>query len=169
MRFVLLIFLLFSFNIHAQESIKFIDQNYILNNSFTGKNILSDIKKIYEKETKIFEKKKKNLESKKKSVLSKKNILDENEFKKTIDELNIEINLFEKEKKIFIQELQKKQNVAQSKYLESINKILAEYSKNNSISLILKKDNIVIARSELDITEEILKILDNKKIDIGVN
>ena len=46
--------------------------------------------------------------------------------------MNIEINLFEKEKKIFIQELQKKQNMAQSKYLESINKILAEYSKNNS-------------------------------------
>tara|TARA_Y100001970_G_C13590430_1_gene535276 strand:+ start:56 stop:202 length:147 start_codon:yes stop_codon:yes gene_type:complete len=40
---------------------------------------------------------------------------------------------------------------------------LAEYSTKNKISLIMEKKNVVIGKSELDITKNILELL-NKKI-----
>ena len=43
-----------------------------------------------------------------------------------------------------------------------IRPILSEYSDNNSISLIIQKRNIVIGKTSLDITDDILKIVDEK-------
>ena len=47
--------------------------------------------------------------------------------------------------------------------LKNINDILAEYSTKNSISMIIEKKNIIIGKSDLNVTNEILDLL-NKKI-----
>ena len=47
--------------------------------------------------------------------------------------------------------------------LKNINDILAEYSIENSISMIIEKKNIIIGKSDLNVTNEILDLL-NKKI-----
>ena len=44
-----------------------------------------------------------------------------------------------------------------------INPILVKFSNDNSISLILQKKDLIIGKTELDITEKIIKIV-NKKI-----
>jgi len=46
--------------------------------------------------------------------------------------------------------------------LKIINEILAEYSTKNKISLIMKKKNIIIGKTELDITKNILSLLNDK-------
>ena len=50
-----------------------------------------------------------------------------------------------------------------NKLSKSINVILVEYSKDNSISFILQKKNLIIGKTELDITDKIIKIV-NKKV-----
>ena len=40
---------------------------------------------------------------------------------------------------------------------------MTEYSKKNSISLVITKQSIIIGKTELDVTNDILKLL-NKKI-----
>ena len=52
---------------------------------------------------------------------------------------------------------------AGNKILKSINEILSEYSKKNAISIIINKNNIIIGKVNLDITSDILDLL-NKKI-----
>ena len=59
--------------------------------------------------------------------------------------------------------LTKYKNKARLEFLKIVQSILAEYSKNNSLSMILKKENILIGKTNLDITSEILKIF-NKEI-----
>ena len=51
--------------------------------------------------------------------------------------------------------------------MNEINKILAEYAAANSISLVIQKKNIIIGKTELDITEQIMKEFNNqvKSID----
>ena len=46
---------------------------------------------------------------------------------------------------------------------------LLEYSEKNSISMVLQKQNVVIGKKELDITKDIILILNEKikKIDIN--
>ena len=51
---------------------------------------------------------------------------------------------------------------------EKLNPILLNYSKDKSLSLILPKKNIVIGKTELDITNEIIKILDNEIKEIKI-
>ena len=52
---------------------------------------------------------------------------------------------------------------AAKKILDILNLILSEYSAKNSISLIIDKKNIIIGKSELDVTNQIMELL-NKKI-----
>ena len=47
--------------------------------------------------------------------------------------------------------------------LKNINEIISEYSTKNSISMIVEKKSIIIGKSELNITNDILELL-NKKI-----
>ena len=58
---------------------------------------------------------------------------------------------------------------AGNKILKIINDILAKYSNENKISLIMEKKNIVIGKSELDITNDILSLLNAKikKVEIS--
>jgi len=50
-----------------------------------------------------------------------------------------------------------------NKLLKLINPILVEFSQDNSISFILQKKNLIIGKTELDITDKIIKIA-NKEI-----
>ena len=53
--------------------------------------------------------------------------------------------------------------------VDGINPILAEYSTEKSISIIIQKKNIVLGKSDLDITNDILKIVDKKIKTIKLN
>ena len=52
--------------------------------------------------------------------------------------------------------------------LNQINVILAKYSEEKKLQLIIQKKNIIIGKKELDITDDILKIVNQnmKKIKI---
>ena len=47
--------------------------------------------------------------------------------------------------------------------------MIENYAKNNSIDIILPKRNILIAKSELEITDEILKLLNEKIKEIKID
>ena len=47
-------------------------------------------------------------------------------------------------------------------FLKLINSILTKFSDENEISIILQKKNLIIGKKTLDITDEIIKIIDNK-------
>ena len=55
------------------------------------------------------------------------------------------------------------------KIIKSLSPILAEYSKENNISIIMDKKNIIIGKTELNITKKILDLLDNKIKKIKLN
>ena len=58
---------------------------------------------------------------------------------------------------------------ATTNLLKEINPILSDYSKKNGISIILRKKDIVLARTDLDITQQIIEAIDLKikKIDLN--
>ena len=49
-----------------------------------------------------------------------------------------------------------------NKMVNEINKILTQYASDNSVSLIIQKKNIIIGKTELDITPQILKEFNSK-------
>ena len=48
---------------------------------------------------------------------------------------------------------------ANNELMSELNSIIGKYAKSNSISLIIQKKNILIGKTELDITNPIFEIL----------
>jgi len=102
-------------------------------------------------------------------IISQKNILNTSEFNTKIENLKKKVLVYQNERKQKIDELNELNSELTQKLLSHIKPILAEYSKKNSISMIVKKENIVIGKTELDITKKIINLLNEKIKEIKLN
>ena len=101
--------------------------------------------------------------------MAKKNILSKEEFQKEISILRNEVKNYNNERNEKINSLTKKRLQSMEQILKNLSPLLAEFSKENNISIIMDKKNIIVGKTELDITEEILKLLDSKIKKIKLN
>jgi len=105
------------------------------------------------------------LESEQKQIFSQKNVLSVEEYNKKITNLEnkiIEMNTKIKKKQ---DELNLFKNKVEKNFSKQLNMIIEEYSVQNSIDIIFKKENLLMAKKNLDITENIFNLF-NEKIDI---
>ena len=158
----------FTSNIYSQEKLAFIDINYIFNNSDAGKKINKVINEKNKKINNEFNEYRKKIDSEKKTLLTQKNVLSEEEYKKKFVKLEKNLNEYNSiinKKNLDLNNFKTKVRVEFSK---NLNNILEDYSKKNSISMILKKENILIGRTNLDATQEVLDLFNDniKKISV---
>ena len=159
---IIIIFFVFANISYSTEKIAFVDIDLIINGSELGKKLNKNLNEKINKEDEKLKKKEKDLKSKEDKILNQKNILSEDELNKLLVELRKEIQNFRQEK-ISINNRFKDQKLKETNYLvSSLNNILANYAEKNSIALIIQKKNIVIGKSELDITKNILDIFNSE-------
>jgi len=156
--FILIFFLLIPFKVLSSE-IFIVDISFLLQKSEKGKKIQKDLDSLNVKQKKTLEKKQKELKKKESEIASKKNVLSQEDFKKEVEKFKAELNKFNNDRRKSLQEINKKKNNEIAKLLEEINNILVEYSKENNISTILDKKNVIITKIDNDITKKILTIL----------
>ena len=170
LRFFFAIFIIFySSSSYSESLIVFLDMNKIMLQSKAGKSITIQLEKLHKKNIDTFKKQEEELKNKELSIVSQKNVLTKEEFEKKINLLRKEANEYRIKRRDSINSLTKKRVDAQNKLINVINPILADYSKKNSISIIIQKKNIIIGKSELEITDDILKILDNSLNTVDLN
>ena len=146
----------------ASSNVKFIDINFIISNSISGKNLSQIIEKKNKKIVAEISKIGKKLEEQKNKIVTQKNILKK-------EELNNLVNEYEKEVKKFNELRKKKRNEfnnfsinSKKKIIDLLNPLITTYLKKESIQLLLQKDRIIFGDDKLDITKDILKIFDDK-------
>tara|TARA_Y100000590_G_scaffold61270_1_gene65447 strand:- start:296 stop:811 length:516 start_codon:yes stop_codon:yes gene_type:complete len=161
--FFIIFFLTFSTNIFAQDKIVYLDVNRLLNESEAGKYLNSELNKINNSNVEEFKKIETTIKSEEENILKQKNILKTEEFNSKVNELREKYKSYQELKNDKNEEINKIRNNAGNKILKIVNEILSEYSSDKKISLIIEKKNIVIGKTELDVTNEILELL-NKKI-----
>jgi len=164
-RFKLIIILISCFinNIaYSNETIAYVDMDLIMNKSIVGKSITEKLQKENELNIEYFKKKEKELKNKEKKLISQQNILDQSELEAQLKSLQIEANEYRKIKSKKINDLSAKKMNATKKLLENITPILSEFADKNSISILMQKKDIVIGKTALDKTENILKLVDKK-------
>ena len=137
--------------------------NFIMNNSLAGKSIVNqlDIKKKSNFDS--FKKEETDLKNEETKLLSQKNILDKNEFQEKVSLFSEKVSTYNKKRNKTLNDIAKQKNKAQQALTKKLTPILANYAKDNSISFILSKQDIVIGKTELDLTNVIIEIL-NKEI-----
>ena len=166
--FLLIIFLQFN-QVYAAENIVYLNIEKLIHSSEAGKIIDVKINKNQKTNLDIFEIKENELKEEESKIISQKNILNEEEFKKKIDNLKKKVINYQNERKQKINELNLIKSELTKKLLSHINPILAEYSDKNSISLIIDKKTIVLGKTKLYITEKIINLLNEKVKEIKLN
>ena len=161
--FLLFLFISFSAQSNEQNNIRFIDLDYIFNNSDVGKkiskNAISSKKKIDEKNTKL----EKNLEKQKNDILAKKNILEAKEFEKLVISHQKNVQEYQLDKGKSLKDLSTKNLEVTKNFMKKVDNILLQYASDNNIDIILNKKNLIVSNSTFDISKDILEIV-NKKI-----
>ncbi len=147
---------------NANENIKFININYIVNNSEAGKTLNNIIKNKSKKITTELDNMGKKIENKKNKIISQKNILKKEEYEKLIREYENEVKNYSNIRKKKNKDLNEFSINSQKKIIETLNPIITAYLKKESVQILLQKEQIVFGDKELDITEEILKAFNDK-------
>ena len=143
--------------------------NKIMLESKAGKSITVELEKLHKNNITTFKQKEEELKKKETSIVSQKNVLSNEKFEKKINSLRKEANEYRIQRRDLINSLTEKRVEAQNKLIKTLNPILADYSKKNSISMIIQKKNIIIGKTELEITDDILEILDKSLKTIDLN
>jgi len=165
MKRIIIIFLIYIFQFNfanANTTIAYIDMDKTISTSQPGFYIISQLKDINLKNSKMLENNAKKLKEKETKLISQKNILSELDFQTNFDKLKLEIQNYNVNREKVNNDLKKLRINSTNELLKLINPILVNYSNKESISLILNKKNLVLGKTELDITDEIIKIINNK-------
>ena len=159
--FIIIIFFFATENSFANK-IVYIDMDYILNQSTKGKSISEILEKEKNTTTEKLNSMEEILKIEEKQIISKKNILNDNQFNELIQEFQIKVDNFNFQKREAIDKLNKKKINLTKEFIDQINPIFVEFAQKNSISIILKKNNIIIGDTNLDKTLEFLNLVNEK-------
>ena len=158
---IIFLFFLFQFNyLEANTKIAFIDMDKVINTSKPGSSIMKQLREINLINSNKFNKEAKKLKEQETKLVSQKNILSATDFQDNLKKLKLDIDNYNVNRDKINNDFNKLRIDSTNELLKLINPILINYSNDNSISLILKKKDLVIGKSELDITNEIISIID---------
>jgi outer membrane protein len=152
----------------SDNNIYYVDIDYLMNNSLAGKSIIIKLDEKTKFNKKKFEESEKNLQKEETRIISKKNILSKEEYIKEVQLFKKKVKDYKLSRNRTINQISKIKNDAQRTLIESLTPILADYANKNSISYIIPKQNIIIGKKELDITNSILEILNSKIKNIKI-
>ena len=147
---------------NANENIRFININYILNNSEVGKTLNKIIENKSKKINSELNDLGKKIENKKKKIISQKNILKKEEYEKLVKTYENELKKFNNIRTKKNEDFNKYRMNSQKKIIEALNPLITAFLKKESVQILLQKEQIIFGDKELDITEEILKIFNDK-------
>ena len=169
-KFFVITFFIFHFtHTFAEGKIVFINMDYILNQSKSGKSAQNQLEKLHKSNLDYLNKIENKLKNEEKDILSKKNILKKEEFEAQIAKLREDAREYQSSRVKLTNELTQKRIKVTKKILDELKPILAKYTEEETISVILDKKNVIVGKTNLDITEIIIKKLDNKLPEIKIN
>ena len=156
------IFFLFTNFVQANNNVKFVDINYIVNNSISGKNLNQIIENKNKKTKNELTKIGKKLEEKKNKIVSQKDILKKEELDNLIKNYEKDVKEFNEIRKKKSDEFNDFSLRSKKKIIDLLNPLITSYLKKESIQILLQKDKIIFGDDNLDITKEILKLFNDK-------
>ena len=156
---ILVIFLMLINQAFSEPKIAFIDMDRVISSSKSGSSILKQLTDLNNKNLKFLKNEEKKFKDNEKKIISQKNIISEADFKNEVDELRSEIKNYNQNKNKMIKDFNKLKVDSTNKLLKLINPILIKFSNDKGISIILQKKDLVVAKTELDITDDVIKII----------
>ena len=157
------IFFLISSNFSAFASnVAFIDLDLVLQKTDYGKKVYQRIENVKTNNNEKILDEQKKLKLIEESILSKKNIISNIEFDSLISEYNQKLNNFNLLKKNINEEYYLLQQNEIKEFFTKINPLIERYLNDHSFDILLNSQNVIIGKENLDITNEIIMIVNQK-------
>ena len=156
---ILVIFLFFTNQSFSEQKIAFIDMDKVMLTSKSGSSILKQLTDLNNKNSKFLKDEKKKFKDKETKLIAQKNILSEIDFKNKLNELKSEIKNYNQNRNKILADFNKLKIDNTNNLLKLINPILVKFSNDKEIAIILQKKDLVVAKTQLDITDEVIKIV----------
>ena len=160
---------LFSTNNLYADIPHFIDFKYILNESEAGKKAQTSLKNKLNKGIKNLQDKEKKIQDEEKKIIQQKKVISAEEYKKKVTELRKKVNSLQKERSTLLDTVSKQRTKARNELLKNLNPIIKDYMKQNKIRMVVDKKSLLLADENLDITKNIMSLLNNKIKSININ
>ena len=159
---IIIIFLTFINTSISKENIAFVNVDYLIQNSNIGKKLLANINDKDKKNLDNLKKKNKILQDLESSIKKKKNVISDEAYNKEVIDFKKKFQEFSKEKNKIVKEF----NIFKKKEIENIfkkiNPIINNYMEENSVNLLFDSKNIFMGAKKLNLTEDILKKINNE-------
>ena len=159
---ILVIFLLFTNQAFSEQKIAFIDMDKVISTSKSGSSVLAQLTDLNKKNSKFLKDEEKKFKEKETKLISQKNIISETDFKNKVNELKSEIKSYNQNRNKMLADFNKLKIDNTNNLLKLINPILVKFSNDKEIAIILQKKDLVVAKTELDITDEVIKIVNSE-------
>ena len=156
------IFLFFINSVNSEQNIAFINMDKVISTSKAGSSILKQLTDLNNKNLQFLKKEEKKFKEKETKLISQKNIISDTDFQNKVNELKSEIKNYNQNRDKIINEFNKLKVDNTNNLLKLINPILLKFSDDKEISIILQKKNLVVAKTQLDITDEVIKIVNSE-------
>jgi outer membrane protein len=163
-RLILIIIIFFSFinTSISKENLAFVNVDYLIQNSNIGKKLLANINDKDKKNLDNLKKKNQILQDLESSIKKKKNVISDEAYNKEVIDFKKKFQEFSKEKNKIVQEF----NIFKKKEIKNIfkkiNPIINDYMEENSVNLLFDSKNIFMGAKKLNLTEDILKKINNE-------
>ena len=153
------IFLFFINSVNSEQNIAFINMDKVISTSKAGSSILKQLTDLNNKNLQFLKKEEKKFKEKEIKLISQKNIISEADFQNKVNELKSEIKNYNQYRNKMLADFNKLKIDNTNNLLKLINPILIRFSNDKEIAIIFQKKDLVLAKSELDITDEVIKIV----------
>ena len=147
---------------YGQDSIVYLDLEKVVSNTKAGKLMISQLEKSKKAALLKFEKKETDLKKVENDIQKQKNIISEEELKKKLFEFRKDVGSFRQDRQKVINDFNQKKKEQFEEFFKKITPIIENYVAENKIDILLDKKNIFVASKKKNITQEIIKIIDNK-------
>ena len=165
--------ILFFFSLTAPGSFAdntyFIDFAKVLNESKAGSKFQTNLKKKIQSQSTKFKKEEDNLRKRESEIISQKSTITKEEYKKKVEELRKKVSDLQKNKKNSFNSIAKSRNKAKLELLKAVTPIMKKYMEDNKIRMIVKKESVILGDSSLEITTQIIDILNRDLKSLKVN
>ena len=159
---ILFIFLFSTNQALSEQKIAFIDMDKVISTSKSGSSILKQLTDLNNKNLNFFKNEEKKFQAKETKLISQKNIISVIEFKNKVNELKSEIKNYNQNRNKILADFNKLKIDNTNNLLKLINPILVKFSNDKEIAIILQKKDLVVAKTQLDITDEVIKIVNSE-------
>ena len=166
---IIVIFLLFTQNNLIADLPRYLDFKYILNQSEAGKKAQAYLKKSLNDGIKKIKDKEKSIQEEEKKIIKQKKVISAEEYKKQVTNLRTKVASLQKERNELLDRIAKQRSKARNELLKNLNPIIQEYMQKNNVRVVLDKKSLLLADEKLDITKEIIEILNKKLKSIKLN